>query len=366
MRLSRVLTTVDGAVCGILAFKDDLEVFIPINEAISRVNEIEGLAESLGIPEVYGVHTAVFSESVGSEIKGSYLGKSFVNICRRIRRYASRGEIAIDTSEHVSNNGLNVKLFRIIEALRMSVESFICSYLSVLQPYSLGYFMQGKTPKGHVWMQDIGYGVSLVIKVDESNKNRPVVVSFHESNRGGVTRRSVGLDTSELCGVVVDNVTASGSDYYVKYTVQRGFIRHTLTASSSYVCNDIALVPLADISSRFDRDLSHLVRKLMQKNVVSDFDIQTEIVDAYVNVDKFSFPAIGRDPLNVLCMLIDISSEVRNNVHVGVIGHLALSILSDLSITRRSEVLDALRCKYGTSPNRLYNALIGGEIYDIS
>ena len=94
----------------------------------------------------------------------------------------------------------------------------------------------------------MGYHIQLVIKVDDLDPKRPIVLSFHESNKDGKFMQGNKDFSDKLCAVIVDNVKQFGErDYRVGYTVQRGFIVAYIDSVTKYYSKDIALVDYQDI-----------------------------------------------------------------------------------------------------------------------
>lgn len=48
---------------------------------------------------------------LSSTTEFEYYGKEYINICKRIRKYALEDKLSVDLSKHKSNNGNNTHLF---------------------------------------------------------------------------------------------------------------------------------------------------------------------------------------------------------------------------------------------------------------
>lgn len=112
-------------------------------------------------------HTKNLSNEIKSkEIEPEYYGKEFINICRKIRKYAADGKIIVSTDKHTSNEGRNIHLFKLIEACGLSIEDFVRGYLSVIQPYALEKFKGNSkssklnNDKDYICMCDTSYNKS--------------------------------------------------------------------------------------------------------------------------------------------------------------------------------------------------------------
>lgn len=293
-----------------------------------------------------------------SNVSGiDYHGKEFISVCRKIRNYAVSGRVEVEKRRHVSNDGQNVNMFKMIEACGISVDDFVCGYLSVLQPYSLQRFMKEKDiGANNIWFCDVGYRIKMVIKINESNKNKPVVVSFHESNiRGNYVH--AGVDFSDkLCAVFVDKVEDVGDYFSVDYTVQRGFLRHGIHSQSGYFSNGVALIEYKYIKSRFTETMQYVFDSLYRVYG----DSQSEFVLKDLNVGKLSFMSEGYGTVNNICYLIDLYENYTDVKSRAVFIDVVLNLIDEISDLRLLEIRTALKEKFGNFDNKLYRAVLEG------
>lgn len=290
-------------------------------------------------------------EKVSNNIGLDYYGKEFINICRRIRTYAISKKVRVDKGRHRSNKGLNLNIYKLIETVGVDLDSFIIGYLSCIQPYCLSHFK--KAPDKHIWLTGIGYNIALVIKIDESDKNSPLVISFHDSNKLGVSKKLNNTFDSKPCAVLIDSYKIVNNQYIVNYTVQRGFIRcNDLTSVTKYLNNDIALVSYKDISSIFDTILRNIFNNL-QSNYLD--------INSIVNFDakSLSFMSYGYHTTNNICMLIDLYSVYTDTVSRSAIVDIGINLIDELSVSKKSELKLALAERYSNYSNNLLDTIRG-------
>ena len=289
-----------------------------------------------------------------------FYGKAYINICRRIRSYALAGKIVVSTERHKSNKGNNVHLFNLIRACGTTVEDFVRGYLSYLQPYSLEPFQRSEMPDDSVWLSDAGYGVKLVIKINERDKNKPVVVSFHESNLDGRYVRGGKLFIDKPCAVLVDDFIQNGINAYtVRFTVQRGFIAYSFTAYSGYLSNGVALVNARDINSHYEsrmRDILGVLLNTYCNNVkdISDLPFNNDLSLSYM-----SFSSLGETNANKLCLLIDMYAKFTDGKSRQVLTDIARNMLVSLDKDDLLVIKTALKDRYRGTGNKLYGFIEG-------
>lgn len=286
-----------------------------------------------------------------------YYGKEFISVCRKIRDYAKSGKIVVDMNRHRSNDGLNVNMFKLIEACDISVKDFVTGYLSVIQPYSLQRFMkETNIGANNIWICDIGYRVKMVIKLNDSNRNKAVVVSFHESNVFGKYNQGSVDFSDKLCAVFVDRVEKVDSYYSVDYTVQRGFLRHSIHSVASYFSNGVALIDYKYIKSRFTETMTYIFDSL--------YKVYGEPSGSFVlrelSFNRLSFMSQGYDTVNNICYLIDLYSMYTDAKSRAVFVDVVNNLVNEVTDEKLSEIRTALVEKYGNFDNKLYKAVIEG------
>ena len=295
-----------------------------------------------------------------SSYTGDYYGQQFINVCRNLRKYARSGNVVVDMSSHKSNGGNNTHLFRLIEACGVSVRELVVGYLSVIQPYSLQLF-QGKKDidrRINIWVIDIGYGIKLVIKLNHSNENKPVIVSFHESNILHGRSSSVGgVDFSDKpCAVLIDNYSSSPKGFIVSYIVQRGFVRRVIRSRALGLSNDVAIVNYVDISTCFNCVLDNILSNLYTSYTESLIDINSFSMKKF-NSSAISFMSWGFEIANNLCYLIDLYALCRDAEQRVALIDLALNVVLSLDSGTSYKLKLALGDRYDGSSNKLYLAV---------
>lgn len=286
-------------------------------------------------------------------------GKQYINVCREIRRYALSNKLEIDTRPHKSNAGLNTNLFKLIEACDIGLREFICGYLSVLQPYSLSKFQesnQKNVDKDNIWLCDINYGISMVIKINKSDKQRPVVVSFHESNKGNKYRHGCGNKISGKCAVLADYQNKNTLGYNVSFVVQRGFIRYTIETSVEHVINGVAMVDYGRIKYKLD-SLINILFDRIRDGYLSKYNDGIPVIIDDKQSNKLSFMSLGFATVNNICLMLDLYSQYTDRESRSAIVEMSTTIIEEIPDYKAKEIRIALRERYGGSNNKLYKII---------
>lgn len=288
----------------------------------------------------------------GSSTVIDYYGRDYTNICRKIRSAAISGRIKIDKNPHTSNGGNNLHLFKLIEACGISVDAFVISYLSVIQPYSLDKFLKAKQPDGQTWIADIGYNVKLVIKAQNlfgQAYEDVFLISFHESNIHGISQYKHGslFNEKEYCAVLCDSIGDKECNKYpYKATVQRGFIRHQISGFADYVNKDVALVKYKDIKSKFSDSMEVILNRLNEMYYSNELKSSITYMD---NLHRLSFLSFGYADINNVIFLIESFRITTNPSEKRVIAEVSKSLLEEISDSRRKEIVNGLKEKYNLS-----------------
>ena len=299
--------------------------------------------------------------STSTEFVPDYYGREFIGICRYIRRIAYENKFKLDTKPHKSNGGRNTQLFTLIEACGISPREFVRNYLYHIQPYSLSYFMGTKT-KGdnHIWLCDLGYNISLIIKIVK-NESCPLVLYFHESNIGGRYSTSGTAFDNKLCAVLVEGVNSVANDGQltnVAFVVQRGFITYRIDAVTEYLRNGVALVKHSVITNNFMATLNSIVDGLQSQYFTQGLDSQV-ISGASLPLHNVSFVSFGFATVNNISLLIDMYAYFTNQLTRAYLVDVAINLLSEVSPNKCKSILGVLKGRYEGSNNGLYLALKG-------
>ena len=296
----------------------------------------------------------------GRQNVGTYSGEHYISVCKKIRLCACSDNIKIDLTAHKSNEGRNVHLFSLIEACGISVRDFIRGYLSVLQPCFLEDYWATEQDKTQTWICDIGYMTSILIKIHNMDGDSPIVISFHESNSKGRSRKRHTELQGTRCAVIVDGVKeVINKGYHINFTLQKGFLRYNLEADTLYYNKGVALIPYELMSDHLDSAM----RLRLQQMAVSYYGEDSN-ADIYYNTtvptrfDDLSFLSYGFSTTNNICMLLDLFSkttDVRSRV---AIIDLSCKLLMESSLIKRQEIISALKVKYPLN-NKVVQALIG-------
>lgn len=326
--------------------------------------ELVTLSDSLGnevsdsLPDVASSALET-SKNANDDIK--FYGKGFIKVCRKIRLFARQGNFSVDMSEHKVNGGRNTHLFKLMECSGMTVWQVVKSYLENIHPYSLVPFSE--EPKGHVWMCDLGYKTSMLIKIKDLNSDAPIVVSFHESNERGTDRHSVASFEDKPCAVFYDIKSSVGDKYAILYTIQKGLIQYGAESIVCYADNDIALVDYADIKKVVYSNFVARIDALSATYLQEDQESRAILRDRkeLVKSDKLSFMAYGYRAENNVILLSDIYGVLSNDTTVKRLTvDLALRIITSLDEGRRNELIAAVKYRFENSRSR--NKLIDSII----
>lgn len=291
-----------------------------------------------------------------------YYDKDFISICRKIRKYAYSNNIVIDTTPHKSNIGRNTHLFDLIKLCDINLKVFIKRYLSVIQPYSLSKFQAKKSPSDQIWLCDIGYNTSLVIKINESDKTKPVVVSFHESNISSRFIRGNKNFMDKPCAVLVDKVTELPLGYGVDYTVQRGFITYTIHSATQSYNNGVALVKYSDIKTLVDDTLDNIFSELQSTYYDGEDNDITTLSVKRKDSDKVYFMSLGFTTVNNFCYLIDLFSQYTDKKSRLAIVEIIENIIAEIPRDRFKCIQEALKKRYlQNSTNGLYKLIVNTD-----
>ena len=299
------------------------------------------------------------STSSNNIIINEYYGKDYINICRKIRRYAREGNIKVDHSIHRGNNGKNLHIFKMIEACGISVDNFIKGYLSVLQPYSLSSFPGANgLSKDNMWFCDIGYRVSLLIKVNDRDKNSPIVISFHESNFKSHNKIGGKDFRDKKCAVLINDITSTicnTNEKVVKYYVQRGFIRTEIKSVTNYVNKDVALVEYKDINKEFSTILDKIYARIADMYLDDENDIPTFSIES----NQLSFMSHGYSVMNNLSLILDLYTDARDIRTRSALTGITCNLIEELPSDSKKTIKEALISKFGIGyNNKLYDAMI--------
>lgn len=298
-----------------------------------------------------------------------YYGREFLNMCRRVRELARQNKIKIDSvfNRHSSNAGNNLHLFKLIESCGGEVENFLRGYLSVLQPYSLDYF-QRETYKGTnmICVQDMGYRVALLIKLEKLHNQEYVLVSFHENNivRNGKVVQGLGDRdfSNKLCAVLVDaSAPSSLHPGYVdcSFIIQRGFVRQSIdvTIPEGHFVKNMALVSYDIIKTKYQDLMTSLLNELQSTYLLVNNETSENDGVITLGGKGVSFLSYGYTVTNNVCLLLD-CFVLLDKSHRAVILELTHNLLS----TMPQETLDEL--KYGLMDKYSRVVNYSNELYD--
>lgn len=267
-----------------------------------------------------------------------------------------------------------------IEACGVSVDEFVRNYLSVIQPFTLAPFQnkRAKNIQNMYYLLELGYRVSIVIKVNYNNPDMPLVVSFHEDNVFGVSKvKSFGYEKNDLCAVLIESIAGKSSiegrccEYFdVNYIIQHGFVRILKRTKTEYYYNGVALIRFSEIESEYNAMINDVYNDILRTyTVIGETELRGHMdsIDSAVRGSSymdFSIMSLGFCTANHACFLIDAYSKFTDRLTrthvVEIMGH----ILGSLDEHRLKELKNALEAKFLDSPNELYSMVINGGVLD--
>lgn len=282
-----------------------------------------------------------------------YLGNDFVKTCRRIREYARLGRFRVDKTEHWHLEGKNLHLFKMIKCCGWTLKGYLQQYLSNLQPYSLSKYTGEGAGRNDLWVVDIGYGFTLVIKFTVVNAVDGIVISFHESVVGGirVTGKANQLK-GKICAVFIDGV--SGCE--VCFTVQRGFLIKQFKVMTKAVQGDIAAIPYDTIDMVFYEVLERYMSELT--DLYGSGRAFVSLGNLSGGIGKFSITSYGVSPLNALSLMVDVAG-IRGERYKLVDSPYMEAVVSGLL----DELPDAAVLKYSEAIKDRYSIDMGYQNY---
>jgi hypothetical protein len=284
-----------------------------------------------------------------------YHGKEFVNICKKIRRYAIAGRFKISTENYNSDKVRKIDLFKMIEACGVDVEMFVSEYLSVLQPYCLHQF---KTDEENIWICDMGYNYQMVIRLNVCDKENPMIVSFHESND-----RIKKSYFDKPCAVFVEHAQGIDAEYLVDYIIHDGFIKTDISTFTSAYKDSIALVDYWQIENYKSANINQFLKQIAE--LLSDDEYLEEQNPVVLGKKEFgcmSFLSYGYNHVNNICMLIDLYSLYKDKMSFSILAELTDGILSNMSENEIEKLQIKLKSQYDNKKNKLYEAISWNKV----
>ena len=318
----------------------------------NKGSNIETVVDNTGILSINNRNTNITAYRNTEQNSIDFYGKQYINICRKIRNYARQGKLVVEKRVHKSNDGNNVHLFRMIEACGLSVDQFVNGYLSVLQPYNLEKFRQNKDlGKHNTWICELGYRVSMLIKLDESNTDKPLIVSFHESNSKHKNKFNYVDFSLKPCAILIEAIKSeivNTGEKSVNYFIQKGFMRLSIESFTPYVNNDVALVKYNDIEKAIRNSMDRLFDYL--RNMYTDEDTGgMPLLDLSSN--KLSFLSFGYATVNNINLLIDLYATNTTVAARSVIVSIANNLLDEIPDNNKLTIREALIQKFGINYN---------------
>lgn len=283
-------------------------------------------------------------------------GRDFKDICERIRGYAREGNMRIQ-GKHKSNKGRNIDLFVILKACGYDVFNAVREYLSVLQPYNIGYYKgdNAKEKVGWLYLVEFGYDADLLIKVDET-EDVPLVISFHESNDDAIKQRTDNLRAQgdDLCAVITESAVykdKKDKKYEVVIYLMHGMIKKKIIYTTKHYKDGLSLLNYKSIEAVFNSYINETFNSLLAESLDILSDNEEDGIKALMKGRKskyynYSFSAFGEYFCNSICSLLDLyyleaSSSERRKIFIVADRLIELSGIED-----KQAILDVLDHSY--------------------
>lgn len=286
-------------------------------------------------------------------VETDYYGQDCIEICRKIRKCAYANHIILDDSAHSSRI---LHLFRLAECCGVSVRQIVLSYLSLLQPYALEHYQ--KMTNEHIWVCDLGYQVSMLIKLSSVDSDSPIIVSLQESH---IYSRNIDLN-KKLCAVLVDTAHEICSGYSIDFVEQKGLSRGTIHVFTDYYEGGVALIRYSYITSYWKDVLNNRLSKLTELYYTEQKSVNFLDMTIVGDGDNMSFISYGYATVNNICMLLNLYTMFADDGQSkAYISDIAVNILLEVPNKKYKEIADALRAKYDVKKNKLLDTLLSLE-----
>lgn len=199
--------------------------------------------------------------------------------------------------------------------------------------------------------------IQVIIKVKVVNSREAIVISFHESNIRGNNSLGRNIFSDKRCAVLVNNIKTGSNGYYrIAFSVQKGFIRKNINASTKYYHKGVALVDYDLIRNTFSEIMQDSIEMLMSVYA----DTKDTIPSIYNNFNKISFMSFGHATVNNICLLLDMYTSFSGfSSGKEVLVDIAGNLMYNLEYNKRQELRYAIQARYEGSRNKLYIAIMG-------
>ena len=267
------------------------------------------------------------------------------DLTRRLRRLARLSRIRLDETEHAS--GLNLHLLKYLDSLGLDRLQFIKNYLSNLQPYMISEIKTQERFDNAICVLDEFYRISVYIKVD-ATKNEEIIVSFHENNRNGISRRNSLIRRDELVYVFADSVGShvEGTDSYsINLFIIRGVKSFHLNIPARSYDADGFLVRESDISNA----LTDIVNRYLEDLYTADLDFSD--IELFSSLQQLSFTSYGNDVFSNISLLIDSLIIQKDSIGRQTADAAMCIYCNNIRLLQkdRQELLETLKMRYAVN-----------------
>ena len=233
---------------------------------------------------------------------------------------------------------------------------YIKNYLCHIQPFMITEISSQERWDNAICILDEYYRISVYIKVD-ATKGEEVIVSFHESNKGGVAKRNPESEPGEWVYVFAESLGSHviGTDSYsVNLFIMRG----------------VKLLPINVPAKRYDDEgflvrywyISHSLLEIcndyLQDLYTSDLDFSS--IQPFSSLQQLSFTSFGNDVFSNISMLID-SMLIQKDFNSKQIADAALCIYCNnvkMTDSGKAELLDTLKARFAVNSIRIIPQII--------
>ena len=284
------------------------------------------------------------------ELNSMGIDTSMIAVCKKIRNLAKLDNVELDETMHWS--GLNKHLFNYLLYCGYNVLDYIKEYLKRLQPYMIEKKNTQEVKDTFICVIDKLYRVYVYIKID-NNKNKKIIVSFHEDNIRGVSRSNAALyprnradDFVPIFAEGWESQIVNKNQYVVNVLMQRGLLSLNIHVSAKKA-QDVYIVRRGEIETNFINYCNDYLTSLYTSNL----DIDFSKIELFSILQQISFTSYNKDTFSTISLLID-SLCVQNDTYSKRAADYALvTFIQNLKLTteQKDELIELLEERFSVS-----------------
>ena len=276
------------------------------------------------------------------------------DLVKRLKKLARLSRIRLDESEH--DSGLNKHLFKYLDYLGIDKLEYIKNYLCHIQPFMITEIKSQEKWDNAICILDEFYRISLYIKVD-ATKGEEIIVSFHESNKGGIAKSNYEPKRWDWVYIFADSLGSHvlGTDSY---------------SINLFIMRGVKLLPIIVPAKKYDdegfvvrywyinRELMDICNDYLQDLYTSDLDFSS--IQPFSSLQQLSFTSFGNDVFSNISMLID-SMLVQKDPNSKQVADAALCIYCnnvEITDSGKTELLETLEARFSVNSIRIMPQII--------